>query len=320
MYDLIIVGGGVAAFTSALFAARRGLKILVIGKDIGGQANYTDLIENFPGIEATGGYELVSSIKSQAEYWGIEVLQAEVSRIKQASDSFVVQAYQKQYKASAIILAFGKTPRDLGVTGEEELKGKGISYCASCDMPLYKKKIVTVAGVGDINLDAIILASKFAKKAYALSKTDKLSGHPALIKAVSKKKNVEMVPFVQILSIKGKDHVEELRLKNIKTDQQWTLKTDGLFVELGYIVHSGFVRDLVATDEQGQIMVNDDQSTSVPGIFAAGDVTNGPYKQAVISAGEAANAALAAYDWLQQKHGARGLTSDWTQIKKVNKS
>ncbi len=319
MYDLIIVGGGVAAFTSALFASRRGLKVLVIGKDIGGQATYTDLIENFPGIPATGGYELVTSIKSQAEYWGIEVLQAEVEKIKPTGKDFVVQAYGKQYKAAAVILAFGKSPRDLGIPGEQELKGKGISYCANCDAALYKKKIVTVAGVGDISLDAILLASKFAKKVYALSKTDKLSGHPALIKGITKKRNIELVPYIQILSAKGSERLEELRLQNLRTQQKWALKTDGLFVELGYVVNSDFVKDLVALDELGQIMVNADQSTSVPGIFAAGDVTNGPYKQAVISAGEAANAALAAYDWLMQKQGGRGLTSDWTQIKKIKR-
>src|SRR6266508_6409120 len=133
MFDTIIVGGGVAAFTSALFLGRRGLKVLVIGKDIGGQANFTDAIENFPGREQVGGLELVSAIRQQAEKWGAQYQQAEVSKIKQVADGFVIQAYGQQYKAKTVILAFGKSPRDLGVPGEEELKGKGVSYCATCD-------------------------------------------------------------------------------------------------------------------------------------------------------------------------------------------
>jgi thioredoxin reductase (NADPH) len=317
MYDVIIIGGGVSAFTAALFTARRGLKVLVIGKDVGGQANFTDTIENFPGIESIGGYELVSSVRRQAEKWGTEFLNAEASKVKKVEAGFVTTAYNQQYKSKTIILAFGKTPRDLAVPGEEELKGRGVSYCATCDAPLYKDKVVAVAGIGDTNLDAILLLAKHATKVYALSKTDKLSGHPALMKAVSKKSNVEIVPFIQIQEIKGSTHIEKLKLLEIQTGKQKDLHIDGLFVELGYVVDSQFVADLVQLDDQGQVVVNADQSTNVPGIFASGDVTNSLYKQAVISAGEAAAAALACYDYLAKLEGKSGLTSDWTQIKRV---
>ncbi|HYE22558.1 MAG TPA: FAD-dependent oxidoreductase [Verrucomicrobiae bacterium] len=318
MFDLIIVGGGVSAFTASLYSARRGLKVLVIAKDIGGQANYTDIIENYPGIHEIGGFELVSSIREQAEKWNIQVLEAEVSRVKsvEGNGGFVVTAYGKQYKCKAVILAFGKTPRDLMVSGEQEFKGKGVSYCATCDAPLFKNKVVTVAGYGDLGLDAALLLSKYAKKVYTLSKTDKLIGHPGLLKAVMSKKNVELVPFIQINQIRGTTVLEELELTDLRSQNRKILKTDGLFVELGYVVNSGFVKDLVEVDEQDQIVVGPDQSTSVPGVFASGDVTNRVYKQAVISAGEAATAALAAYDWIVSQQGSRGLTSDWTQIKK----
>jgi thioredoxin reductase (NADPH) len=317
MFDVIIVGGGVAAFTSALFAGRRGLKILVIGKDVGGQANFTDTIENYPGLPAVGGFELVSSIRAQAEKWGCEYLEAEVAKVKPTETGFITTAYGKQYKSKTVILAFGKTPRDLGVPGEEEFKGKGVSYCATCDVPLFKGKVVAVAGIGDVSLDAILLCAKYAKKVYALSKSDKLQGHPGLLKAVSKKSNVELVPFIQIQEITGSDRVHKLKLHNLTSGFQQDLSIDGLFVELGYVVNAEFVKDLVQLDDQSQIVVGADQSTSRLGVFAAGDATNNFYKQATISAGEAATAALACYDYLAKLDGRLGLTSDWTQIKKV---
>jgi thioredoxin reductase (NADPH) len=317
MYDLIIIGGGVAAFTSALFAGRRGLKVLVVAKDIGGQANWTDLIENFPGHEEIGGHTLVSSIKEQAERWGLELVHAEVDQLKAVDSGFVIHAYGKQYKAKAVILAFGKTPRDLEVPGEQEFKGKGVSYCSNCDGPLFKKKTVVVAGYGDIGLDTTLLLSRFAKKVYTLSKTDRLAGHPGLVKAVGKKKNVELVPHVQIQALTGDTALKQVHLLNLQTNQQSILKTDGLFVELGYVVHSEFLQGLVDLDEQGQVVTDKNQATSVPGIFAAGDATDSTYKQAVITAGEAATAALAAYDWIMERMGGKGLTSDWTQIKRI---
>jgi thioredoxin reductase (NADPH) len=317
MYDVIIIGGGVAAFTSALFASRRGLKVLVLGKDLAGQANFSDLIENYPGIEETGGLELVSAIKNQAEKFSVEFVQAEVSKIKSVNDEFIVTAYEKQYKGQSVILAFGKTPQDLAVPGEQELKGKGVSYCVTCDAPLFKNKIVAIAGVGDIAADAGLLCAKFAKKVYILSKTDKLVAHPALTKALFKKQNVELVPFIQIQQLMGETRLESIQLMGLKTGLQKNLIVDGLFVELGYVVDSNFVANLVKLDEQGQIIIDLDQSTSHPGIFAAGDCTNRSYKQATISAGEGATAALACYDWLMRRKGGFGLTSDWTKIKKL---
>jgi thioredoxin reductase (NADPH) len=317
MFDVIIIGGGVSAFSAAIYTARRGLKILVIGKDIAGQANYTDEIQNYPGIMEIGGFELVNSIKTQAEKSGAEFLQAEVSKLKVLEDSFVVTAFEKQYKTSAVILAYGKNPMDLAVPGENELKGKGVSYCATCDAPLFKNKIVAVVGIGDIAADAALLLSKFAKKVYVLAKRDKFIAHPALHKALFKKPNVQLIANIQIQEILGTEKLTGLKLLNTSSTNQSELTIDGLFVELGYVVDSHLVENIVNLDEQQQIIVDKNQQTSVAGIFAAGDATSSSYKQAVISAGEGATAALACYDWLMQKQGRYGLTSDWTEIKRV---
>lgn len=317
MYDVIIVGGGIAAMSAAIFTSRRGLKTLVLGKDVGGQANYTDLIENYPGVESTGGYELVNKIKKQAENFGADFELQEINSLKIVGNDFVLSGFGKQYKSRGVILAFGKTPRDLNVVGEEELKGKGISYCATCDAPLYKNKIVTVAGYGDLGLEAALLCSKYAKKVYTLSKTDKLIGHPALLKKVIRSKKIELVPDVQIQEIFGESVLKGLKMIHLKTGQQIKHLTDGLFVEIGYIIQSGWLKGVVELDGDGQVVIDSDQSTSVNGIFAAGDVTNRPYKQAAISAGEGAAAGLAVYDWIMKQQGGVGMTSDWTQIKKI---
>jgi thioredoxin reductase (NADPH) len=293
------------------------LGVLVLSKDFGGQANYTDLIENYPGIDEIGGHELVESIRSQAEKWSVKTMMVEAEKVRQVADGFVVTAFGKQYKSRAVVLAFGKTPRDLGVIGENELKGKGVSYCYICDAPLYKNKSVAVAGFGDLGLEAILACSKVAKKVFALSKTDKLSGHAMLLKAVSKRKNVVLLPNTKILSLKGKERLETIELSDIQTGSKTFLNVDGLFVELGHIAQSDFVRDLVQLDQSGQVVVKDDQSTSCPGVFAAGDATNRPYKQATISAGEGAAAALAVFDWIMRQRGGEGMSSDWTQIKKI---
>jgi thioredoxin reductase (NADPH) len=245
-----------------------------------------------------GGYELVSKIRRQAETWGIDLEVAEASRLKSAPDGFVVQAYGRQYKGRAVILAFGKTPRDLDVPGEPEFKGRGVSYCATCDAPLFKGRAVAVAGYGDFGLEAALVCAKYAKKVYTLSKTDKLIGHPGLAKKVLRHKKIELVPYVQIQEIAGLERVSALRCLNIRTNELLKLPVDGLFVEIGYVVDSGWLADFIDLDEQGQIVIGPDQSTSVPGVFAAGDVRAGAAKRVAGAVGDGALVVRFAHDVL----------------------
>lgn len=319
MHDLIIIGGGIAGFSAALYAARRGMSVLVVAKDVGGQANLTDLIENYPGIEAVGGHELVETVRSQAEEAGTEWLAGEVEKIKAASNCFVVTVSGCQYKCGSVILAFGKSPRDLKVSGETAFFGKGLSFCANCDMPLYRGKTVAIIGSEDLAVDTALLACRYAKKVFLVS-DHKPKAHPALLMALSRKKKIQVVAPAEVVEVFGKASLSGIRVrtkdgKGNRTDSKLTV--DGVFVELGYSVDSDFLAGLVEVDGSGRVKVKSDQSTSVPGIFAAGDSTDRPYKQAVISAGEGAAAALAAYDWLMSQRGAAGLTSDWTQVKRV---
>jgi len=310
MYDVIIIGAGAAGMTAALYAARRALKTLVISKDIGGQATMTSHIENYPGIDLINGMELMLKFKNQAEKFGAEFVFGEVRKIKKEKDIFTVWANGGNYKAQVLILAFGLTPRDLGVPGEEKFRGKGISYCATCDAPLYKNKIVAVVGGGNSALDAAFLLSKMAVKVYLIHRREEFRGEEILIKRVKENSNIELILNSEVREVKGDKKIESILIEDNQGKKR-EIKIDGVFVEIGHEVKADFIRGLVNLNEKNEIIVDCNCQTSEPGIFAAGDVTNMEYKQIVISAGEGAKAALSAYRYLEEKTGKRGMGIDW---------
>lgn len=299
-YDLIIIGGGAAGLTAAIYAARRTLATLVIAKDIGGQANLASSIENYPGRYPIGGYELVSEIKKQAEEFGAQVLLTEVSEIKKEADEFIITTPENNFKAKALILAFGLTPRDLGVPGEREFKNKGVSYCANCDGPLFKDKTVAIVGGGNSALDAAEYLSRVAKKVYLIHRADSFRGEQVLIDRVKEIKTIELFFNTEVKEIKGTDKVNAVLVQNNQSSKERELECDGVFVEVGYIAKTDLIKEFVKLNPRRQVIVNNNCETSCPGIFAAGDVTNSPYKQLVIAAGEGAKAALQAYQYLQK--------------------
>lgn len=312
-YDVIIVGGASAGLSAAIYASRQELRTLVITKDIGGQALLTDEIQNYPGFMSISGFELMTKFQEQASAYGAEFVYDEVKSVSKESNGFLVKTTGGSYRSVALILAFGKTPRDLGVTGEERLKGKGVSYCAVCDGPLFKGKKVAVAGAGDQAYEAVSYLSNVVSQIVLVHKPPKLTAGGNEIQHLIDSGKVIFYPSSEIISINGEKKVESLNIKS--GEKTFEEKVDGLFVEIGYIARSEFIRDLVETNSKGEIITKMDGSTSAEGVFSCGDITQIPYKQAVISAGMGATAALSAYNYVMSKKGLTASKSDWKSIK-----
>lgn len=306
MYDTIIIGGGPAGLTAGIYAGRRSLKTLLVSRDIGGQAAKTFDIENYPGSDKVTGPELTQKFLAQAKKFGTEIKYEEVKKITPENDAFIVNTSSGDHQAKTIILASGKQPRELQVPGEEEFKGRGISYCATCDAPFFKNKTVAVIGGGNSALDAALLASKICQKVFLIHRKSDFTAENILVEKVKKSEKIELILSVNIKQFEGKEKLEQVVLDNGKT-----IKIDGAIIEIGYIVDRSLFENLVETTESGQIVIDNKQATSATGIFAAGDLTTTPFKQIVISAAEGAKAALSAYDYIQKQSGKRGIVADW---------
>src|SRR5215218_3469674 len=311
-----------------MYASRQGLKTLVITKDIGGQALLTNAIENYPPFEHIGGFELMQKFEQQARNFGAEFAYEEVLSItehKEGDDGgFIVKTNNKdtEYSGHALILAFGKTPRDLNVKGEKELKGRGVSYCAVCDGPFFKNKKVAIVGPGDQALEAAFYLKELASQLHIIHRTDKPVGSEESLDLVQNKdnnnnNNDKKISFISnsiVKAINGNSKVESLTLYDSKTKSESKLDVDGIFVEMGYVARTDIVKDLVKLNDSKEIIVDKYCATSTKGIFAAGDVTDVPYKQAIISAGQGAIAALSAYNYLQRLKGKPAIRTDWKSV------
>ncbi|OQA04047.1 MAG: Thioredoxin reductase [bacterium ADurb.Bin400] len=306
MYDTIVIGAGPAGLTAAIYASRRAMKVLVISGDIGGQITKTYDIENYPGFEHISGAELALKFRHQAEKFGAEIILDSATSITPQEQHFIVKTDRTEYRARSIILAFGKKPRELNVPGESKLKGHGVTYCATCDAPFFKAKDVAVVGGGNSAIDAALLASRISDTVYLIHRGSVLTGEQYLIDKIKESPNIKTIFNAEVSEIAGKSHVDGLVLKD-----GTQLSVSGVMIEVGYIVDRSLVEGLVELDKRNQIIVNGQQETSVPGIFAAGDLTPTPYKQIVISASEGAKAALACFDFIQRQQGRRGIIADW---------
>jgi len=329
-YDILVVGGASAGLTAAMYASRQGLKTLVITKDIGGQALLTNDIENYPPFEHIGGFELMQRFEQQARNFGAEFAYEEVLSITEHKEDggggFIIKTSNNdnEYFGHALILAFGKTPIDLNVKGEKELKGRGVSYCAVCDGPFFKNKKVAIVGPGDPALEAALYLKGLASQLHIIHRTDKPVGSEESIELLQNKdsnnnNNDKKISFISnsiVKAINGNSKVESLTLYDSKTKSESKLDVDGIFVEMGYVARTDIVKDLVKLNGSKEIIVDKYCSTSTKGIFAAGDVTDVPYKQAIISAGQGAIAALSAYNYLQRLKGKPAIRTDWKLVDK----
>lgn len=306
MYDVIIIGAGPAGLSAAIYASRRALKALVLGIDIGGQIAKSSEIGNYPGFEKISGVELIMKFKAQALAYGAEIKIEQAKKITKEKSAFIIETIREKYETKSIILAFGKQPKELDVPGEDQFKGRGVTYCATCDAPFFRNKTVVVVGGGNSALDAALLSSKYANKVYLIHRRDILTGEAILIDKVKSDPKIELLLNETIKEIVGENVVS-----SIKLDSGKEIKTDGVIVEVGYVINRSLVEGLVETDEKNQIIVDQLQQTSIKGIFAAGDLTTTPYKQVVISSGEGAKAALSCYNYIQMLEGKKGTAIDW---------
>lgn len=318
-YDFVIVGGGAAGLAAALYSSRREMKTLIISQDIGGQAATTPDIENYPGVVFTHGVELMETFKKQAETFGAEFVFDSVNKIEKLENgNFTIHTNSFAVTAEAVLLAFGLSHRHLGIPGEEEMIGKGVTYCATCDAPLYKGKNVTVVGGGNSAMDAALLLSKIAKTVTLVNKNAEFRGESVLMDKIQATSNITCIfnaDSKAVLDKEGKGRVSHLSLIDIPTKKESELQTDGIFVEIGFTVNADWIKGLVDLDERKQIKITANCETNVPGIFAAGDVTTVEYKQVVISAGEGAKAALQAHQYFMKKTGKRTAFIDWGKKK-----
>lgn len=299
MYDLIIIGAGPAGITATIYAARKKLNFLVITKDIGGQAALSADVENYTGYQYITGPELVEKFEKHMKEFNIEVKEGEeVVMVEKMNGTIKVKTDRGTYESKVLIIATGARPRTLNVPGEKEFKNRGVTYCATCDAPLFANMDVAVIGDGNSALDATLQLMKIANKIYLINMNPSFRGDEVMIEKVKKSDKVVTLYNAKTLEIFGDKMVTGIKLE--KDREQKILDVQGVFVEIGYVANSDLVANLVELNKQGEVVVDEHCKTNVPGIFAAGDVSNAPYKQIVVAAGDGAKAALSAYEYLSR--------------------
>lgn len=305
-YDTLIIGGACAGLAAATYAARRAMSVLVITKDIGGQIATTPTVENYPGIDLIGGPQLANDMLQQATKWGAEMVYDEITNIeKRGEKDFVITGDKGSYHGKSLILAYGKTPRSLDVPGEKQYAGKGVSYCVTCDAPLFRNRDVAVVGGGNSAMEGALILAKICKKVYLVHRRNEFRGEEVLLEQINNTANIEKVVSSASQEVLGDGtYATGLRVSNVDTNETRDLTVDGIFVEIGFIVNSALIKELVDLDRLNQVITNKKMETSTSGVFAAGDITDSPYKQAVISAGEGSSAALTAYSYVNDGKSA----------------
>jgi len=302
-YDLIIIGGGPAGITAGIYAARQRLKTLLITKNFGGQMSKKAVnIENYPGLEEISGLDLIQRFEKHLRTLPIEIEQNTVKDIKKEKSLFnIFTSDNKSFQSKAVIVASGADPRPLEVEGEKEFVGKGVSYCVSCDGPLYVGKTVAVIGGGNAGFEAALSLSNYAQKVYILESGEKPRAEASLQEKIAKIKNVEVLTQISLQKVSGKKFVEAVVYQKKDSGKTATLDLQGIFVEIGSQPATSFVKNLVDFNEKDEIIADPKTSmTKTSGLFTAGDVDDVPYKQIIIACGEGAKAAISASLYLQK--------------------
>ncbi len=299
MYELIIIGAGPAGITASIYAARKKMKMLVIGKEIGGQVTKTSIIENYTGYREMTGEELARKFKEHMQEFNFEHHEKEVAEVKRIENGFKLRANGNGYECRTLIAATGAKPRMLDIPGEEEFKNKGVTYCATCDAPLFSGKDVAVIGGGNSALETALQLTKIANKIYIVNISENFTGDKVLADRVLSSDKVKLFNSSKATEIIGDKLVRKIKIDSKGEEKE--VEVGGVFVNIGWLPNSALFKEMAEINERGEINISADCSTTCPGLFAAGDCSSVPYKQIGIAAGEGAKAALSAFKYLSTK-------------------
>lgn len=297
VYDLIIIGAGPAGMTAGVFAARKGLKTIILSKDIGGQANWTTDIENYMGFQEIDGQALMDRFEEQVEGLHLEKKLAEISSLSKEEALFKVRTPAEEYTGKMVIISSGKKPKTLNVPGEAEFRNKGVSYCSTCDGPLFRDLPVAVIGGGNSALKSVLDLKNYTAD-ICLIYMDQLTADAILIERLKPFKQLRQFPGHRVVEIKGTKSVERIVVEEFTTKHRFEISVQGVFIEIGLDTNIEFLEKSVELNEVREIKVDCNCRTNIPGLYAAGDVTTVPEKQIIIAAGEGAKAALKAWEYL----------------------
>lgn len=302
MYDVIIIGSGPAGLTAAIYTTRANLKTLIIaGSKWGGQLMLTTLVENYPGFpEGIQGPDLMMAMRKQAEHHGAEIVDADFNSADFSKRPFSIKANDKIYEGKSVILATGADTKWLGVPGEKEKIGRGVSSCAPCDAPFFRSKNTIVVGGGDSAMEEALVLVKFANSVTLVHRRDEFKASKIMLDRARQNPKIKFITNTEVVEVIGADKVEKVKLKNNKTNEITEMQTEGVFVAIGHIPNTSVFKG-IEMDERGFIVVHNHTKTNVSGVFVGGDVHDPLYKQAVTAAGFGCMAALEVEKWLRDQ-------------------
>ena len=302
LYDVIVIGGGPGGYTAALYAARANLSVSILEKlSPGGQMGTTDVIDNYPGFpQGVNGFELAMQMKQGAERFGAQTQLAEVTQVELAGQVKTIHTSGGDYQARTVVLATGAHPRELGLPGERELRGRGVSYCATCDGMFYRGKTVVVVGGGNTAVSDVLYLSRLCEKVYLVHRRDTLRASKVYLDPLQKAENVEFVWDSEVKQLLRDQAVTGVRVRNKKTGEERDIPCGGVFVAVGYLPNTQLYRGQVELDEAGYVLADETTQTNLPGVFAVGDLRKKPLRQVVTAASDGAVAAHFIEEYLNQ--------------------
>ena len=299
-YDVIIIGGGPGGYTAALYAARANLSTLVLEKmSPGGQMATTDIVENYPGfVEGINGFDLGMQMKEGAERFGVKTRMKEVKSVDLISNPKLVQTKKDTFESKTVILATGAFPRELGLPNERELRGRGVSYCATCDGSFYRGKTVVIVGGGNTAVADAIFLAKICEKVYLVHRRDELRASKTYMDALEKAENIEFIWSSEVVEVKAEEFVTGVKVKSRKDDSIREVACDGVFVAIGNIPNTELIKGQVELDESGYVLADESTQTNIPGVYAVGDMRKKPLRQIVTAVADGAVASKFAEEYI----------------------